>query len=55
MKFQLPKNDPINRDDEGRLELKKAIIEIWLRVWVWNKMRQMRHYFLHDYLTLTLQ
>jgi hypothetical protein len=30
MKFQLPKNDLSNRDEEGRSELKNVIIKIWL-------------------------
>lgn len=30
MKFQTPKNDPINRGDEGRLEIKNEIIATWL-------------------------
>ena len=30
MKFQQPKNDPINSSEEGRLELKNEIISTWL-------------------------
>ena len=30
MKFQTSKNDPINRDDEDRLEIKNEIIATWL-------------------------
>ena len=30
MKFQQPKNDPINSSEEGRLKLKNEIISTWL-------------------------
>jgi hypothetical protein len=30
MKFQTSKNDPINRGDEDRLEIKNEIIATWL-------------------------
>ncbi len=30
MKFQQPKNDPSNREDKGRSELKNIIIKKWL-------------------------
>jgi|GEM_PF-3895699 len=32
MKFQQPKNDPSNREDKGRSELKNVIIEKWLGI-----------------------